>query len=125
MWFCQNYSHVVLTDDLDELPVGHVVLTDDLDELPVGHVVIPDDLDELPVGHVVLPDIDQLHYGYVVIPDDLHQLPDGHVVRDEELCLVEDGELLLAPKPLDDAWHLNNLIYNVQCAPILYTIHAL
>ena len=43
----------------------------------------------------------------VPVPDDLDELPHGDMVGDEELGLVEHGQLLFTRKPLYDARDLN------------------
>ena len=43
-------------------------------------------------------------------PDDVDELPNGDVVGDEELGLVEDGELLLAVVALDDDGDLGRVL---------------
>ena len=53
-------------------------------------------------------------------PDDVLQLADRDVVRDEELGLVEDGQLLLAVVPLNDDWHLGGVLL----PDLLHVLHA-
>ena len=43
-------------------------------------------------------------------PDYILQLADCDVVRDEELGLVQDGQLLLAMVPFDDDGHLGGVL---------------
>ena len=53
-------------------------------------------------------------------PDDLDQLPHGNMVRDQELGLVQHGQLLLRCEPLYDAGHLVRMLL----ADLLNILHA-
>ena len=53
-------------------------------------------------------------------PDNVLQLADRDVVRDEELGLVEDGQLLLAVVPLDDDGHLGGVLL----PDLLHVLHT-
>jgi len=53
-------------------------------------------------------------------PDYILQLADCDVVRDEELGLVQDGQLLLAIVPLNDDGHLGRVLL----PDLLHVLHA-
>ena len=53
-------------------------------------------------------------------PDDVLQLADRDVVRDEELGLVQNGQLVLAVVPLNDDWHLGGVLL----PDLLHVLHA-
>jgi len=69
--------------------------------------------------------VDQQEEGLVRVqlesaPDNVLQLADGDVVRDEELGLVQDGQLLLAVVPLNDDGHLGRVLL----ADLLHVLDA-
>jgi hypothetical protein len=51
------------------------------------------------------------YYGKsITVPDNVEQFPNRDVVRNEELCLVEDGQLLLAVEALNDDGDLGRVL---------------
>ena len=74
-------------------------------------------------GKVGVVDKDKEGLGWVQLqpaPDDLDQLPHSHMVRDQELGLVQHGQLLLPREPLYDAGDL----VRVLLADLLHILHT-
>ena len=60
------------------------------------------------------------HESILYRPDYILQLADCDVVRDEELGLVQDGQLLLAMVPFNDDGHLGGVLL----PDLLHVLHA-